>query len=94
MNDRDYTSIRGRAVLHSVARNGWVCGICGSRLATRWFDVAPNWRTVCANDQEHDKDEFVTSGAYARLEHERMMEAHDETLKKLADPNSRGKRGR
>jgi len=70
---RDFVSIRGIAVRHITAARDWCCGACGSSLVTRWFDDDPNWRTVCANDPEHDTDEFILKASWEWLEHRRHM---------------------
>lgn len=73
--DRNNVYIKGRAVLHTTACRDWVCGECGSKLTNRWFDNAPNWRTICAGDPLHHPDEFVHGMTWEHLEHERSMEA-------------------
>jgi len=70
--DREHVYIDGRAVLHATACRDWVCGECGSRLTTRWFDEAPNWRTVCASEPDHDADNFVHRSTWAYMEHRRL----------------------
>ena len=75
MNDRDFISVRGQAIRHTTARRDWVCGVCGSNLATRWFMDAPNWRTICVNDPSHDPDKFVHKDSWAYMEHRRLTEA-------------------
>jgi len=58
---RDHETVRGRDILHSTLRRDYVCGECGSRLTTRWFEDAPHWRTVCFQDTGHASSQFVTS---------------------------------
>ena len=73
--DRDGLTIKGRHVLHSTACRDWLCGTCGSKLVTRWFEDAPNWRTVCTADDHHDPDEFVHGSTWAYLEARQQMDA-------------------
>ena len=78
--DRYGLVIRGKHVEHRIAESSWRCGICGSRLVTRWFEESPNWRTLCYQDRVHDSQKFIhaTSSAYhegrKRLE---SMQARD-----------------
>ena len=64
LQDRDTVTIRGKRILHSTARRDYVCGECGSRLTTRFFENVHNWRTVCTSDSSHDSAKFVTSTAW------------------------------
>lgn len=73
-NDRYSVYIKGRAIPHNVACRDWVCGNCGGRLVTRWFEDAPHWRTLCFDDGDHDPDGFVHKGTWAYLEARRMMD--------------------
>ena len=73
MNDRDFISVRGRAIRHTTAARDWVCGVCGSRLVTRF--MIDGWATMCANDDEHDPDKFVHKQSWAHMEHRRLTEA-------------------
>ena len=72
MNDRDHVYVKGVAILHITACRDWVCGQCGSRLVTYWFDDAPNWRTVCVGDATHGADGFVHRSTWAYMEHRRL----------------------
>jgi len=75
MNDRDSISVRGIAVRHTTAQRDWLCGECGSRLATRFLGAAPHWRPICTNDAGHDPDKFVHKQTWAYIEHRRHMDA-------------------
>ena len=72
---RDFVSVRGIAVRHTTAQRDWLCGECGSRLATRWYEDAPHWRTLCIADPDHDPDKFVHKSSWAYIEHRRLTEA-------------------
>lgn len=69
--DRYYTYILGKAIAHNTVARDFICGECGGKLTTRWFDDEPNWRTVCMNDADHNPDRFITKG---RAEYERHVE--------------------
>ena len=73
--DRDYTYIRGKPYHHSVVRRDWVCSTCGGGLATRWYETAPHWRTVCAKDEDHEVDGFVHKTTWQYLQHRDLVEA-------------------
>jgi hypothetical protein len=74
--DRDFTTVKGRPRRHTTLTRDWVCGVCGGRLILKWFDDAPNWRTICAkHPDEHGPDEFVHSSTWAYREDRRKMEA-------------------
>lgn len=75
MNDRDFISVRGIAIRHTTAQRDWLCGECGYRLATRWHEDTPHWRTLCTNDPDHDPNNFVHKNSWAYIEHRRMAEA-------------------
>ena len=75
MNDRDFVSVRGRAIRRTTAVRDWVCGVCGSRLVTRWSAEPPHWQTVCFAEPMHEQDEFVHKQAWAWMEHRRLTEA-------------------
>lgn len=62
VQDRNGVTIKGKHVLHSVARRDYYCS-CGHRVTTRWFEEAPHWRSVCIADETHDPDGFVHSHA-------------------------------
>ena len=70
--DRDYIHIKDRRVLHSTARRDWVCGICGGKLTTQFYEDAPTWRTTCMTDASHDPDEFVRATTWEFLEARRQ----------------------
>jgi len=72
--DRDAIRIRDKRIIHSTAQRDWMCSTCGSKLVTRFFDDAPHWRTVCAQDEAHDPDSFVHHSTWAYLEHKRLVE--------------------
>ena len=72
--DRDGLTIGNQHILHATARRDWICGTCGGKLTTRWFDDAPNWRTVCMTDDGHEASEFVHSGAWAYIQARRQMD--------------------
>ena len=72
---RDFVSVRGQAIRHTTATRDWVCGTCGGRLVTRWFEDAPHWRTLCFTAPEHSQDKFVHKQSWAYIEHRRHMEA-------------------
>ena len=71
--DRDHVYINGQAVRHTVACRDWICSECGSTLATRWFDMAPHWRTVCVNDPSHTPDGFVHQSTWGYLQGMRQL---------------------
>jgi len=73
-NDRYHVYIKDRAIPHNTACRDWVCGSCGGRLVTRWFEEAPHWRTLCFHDSNHEADSFVHQGTWAYLEARRMMD--------------------
>ena len=73
--DHNNVWVQGRPVLHSVARTSWVCGICGSRLVTRFCDESPHWRTVCAKNPQHHPDQFVHQSRWAYIEAQQRMDA-------------------
>ena len=70
----DYVFVRGEPIWHSVAQRDWVCGECGSRLLTRWFDSKPNWRTVCTGDADHLPDAFIHKGTWAYRQAQTVLE--------------------
>jgi transcription initiation factor TFIIIB Brf1 subunit/transcription initiation factor TFIIB len=72
--DRNTVTIRGKRILHSTAQRDWVCGVCGSGLATRWFADAPHWRTVCTNEPGHDPDAFIHRHMIPYIQHEQMAD--------------------
>ena len=73
--DRDCVTVKGKRILHATARRDWVCGTCGSALATTWHEEAPHWRTLCARDASHEPDGFVHKSTWEYREHRRMMNA-------------------
>ena len=73
--DRDHVYVQGSAVLHSVARRDWVCSTCGGKLATRFYEDAPNWRTVCVADAHHDPDKFVHRATWEYLQAKQQAES-------------------
>jgi hypothetical protein len=73
--DSQYTYIRGNPYPHATVRRDWVCSTCGSNLATRWYEDAPHWRTVCARDDSHSPDGFVHKTTWQYLQHRDLMEA-------------------
>lgn len=73
MRDHDFITIRGERVRHMTAQRDWRCGICGSKLVTRW--APEGWRTVCAASPEHDDQEFVHQSTWEYIEHRRLTEA-------------------
>ena len=73
--DRDYIQIRDHRVLHTTACRDWVCGTCGGRLTTRFFEAVPNWRTICFTDASHDPDTFVRRTTWEYLEARRQAES-------------------
>ena len=68
--DRYYTYILGKAIAHSTVARNFICGECGGKLTTCWFDDEPHWRTVCAADPEHSPEYFITKG---KAEYERHV---------------------
>ena len=72
---RDFIQIGPIQVRHSTAVRDWICGACGGKLATRFFDVAPNWRTVCTRDASHDDQAFIHKSTAEYLEHREGMNA-------------------
>jgi hypothetical protein len=72
---RDFIQIGPIKVRHSTAARDWLCGTCGGKLATRWHDVAPNWRTVCTKDGAHDDQSFIHQSTYEYIEHRELMNA-------------------
>lgn len=62
MQDRNGLTIKGKYVLHSVARRYYWCE-CGHKVTTRWFEEEPHWRSVCMGDETHDPDGFIHSNA-------------------------------
>lgn len=85
--DRDYTTVKGKPRLHTTLQRDWVCGTCGGRLVLRWFEEAPNWRTVCFDNPTHEPDGFVHSSSWAYREDRQRMEAMtaDHIFKQLPD---------
>jgi hypothetical protein len=74
MNTRDHITIGVIRVRHSTAVRDWICP-CGGRLATRFFEDAPHWRTVCVADPTHDDQEFIHQSSYEYLQHRAHMDA-------------------
>ena len=72
---RDFLQIGPIQVRHSTAARDWVCGTCGGSLVTRFYDAAPHWRTVCAQDESHDDQKFVHKSTWEYLEHRQYMDA-------------------
>ena len=73
VQDRDGLTIKGKYVLHSVARRDYYCS-CGYKVATRWHEEAPHWRSVCMDDEGHDQDEFIHTNALPYVQHRVMVE--------------------
>ena len=61
MQDRDYVYIRNRPIPHNKAARDWRCGICESRLVTKYGKNG--WETVCAKDPSHSPDSFITAAS-------------------------------
>ena len=75
MNDRYGVTVKGGDhVPHHTAQRDYVCGACGGKLSTRWFDDAPHWRTVCTGNAGHSADGFVKSASYEYRKVERILD--------------------
>lgn len=72
---RDFLQIGPIAVRHSTAARDWMCGTCGGRLVTRFYETAPNWRTVCTRDASHDDQKFIHKSTAEYIEHREAMNA-------------------
>ena len=68
MQTRNYVYINGHQVLHATVCRDYVCGVCGSRIVSRWFADKPHWRSVCSLDPTHGTESFVTRSSLARRE--------------------------
>lgn len=73
MQDRDGLTIRGKYVLHSVARRDWYC-MCGYKVTTLWFEEEPHWRSVCSDDHGHDPNTFIHTGMIPYVQFQVMCE--------------------
>jgi hypothetical protein len=73
MQDRNGLTIKGKYVLHSVARRDYYCS-CGHKVTTRWYEEEPHWRSVCSNDESHDQDGFIHTNALPYVQQQVMVE--------------------
>ena len=72
--DRHNTYICGRPVRHDTCARDFICGTCGGKLTTRWFDDEPHWRTVCTQNAGHSPDGFITKGRAEYLRHQATVD--------------------